>query len=657
VDSGRPIAPALRAILGQCLDPDPARRYRRALELAEDLDRWRTDRPLAYADEPFWGEVVPRWLRLKRRMLIVAAVSLLAVGLAMTALMLLGSNRLLRQDFEAGARNQFARWLDYPETGAFGRTQRANAPMNSWEPDDPEDFEVARRALRDYGVLGEGDLPAAGDWRLRDGVRYLAPADREDLETWLMECAYRYCRALEDRPDSPDDWRRALDVLDRAGGTRSIRAWAPLSDRLAARLRLGTVPRARTPAPEWLDEHLLGFAAQCQSGSVPGSGDPNAPAQDRRSAIEQALGHYDKVLAIRPASFWGHYRAAAACFGLGRPSEAAHHLVRCLERRPGNPAIQMQLAGVLDALEDYQGALEFCDRALERAPGYAELYRSRAYARLPLRQTVGLDDEVKRFEMLSQILPRELWDGAAAMGPVEAAGPIASVFRGLADSRLGPARGGGRGKVVGVKPEEIEARANLAERLRQAELFPLAAAEVEKILAIQPDHIPARMMRVEQAIRERRFDAARSERDAVLDHPGLEDYVRGRDGALAHFFEVTELYLKAAKPAEAQKVAERARDLAIRARRDRGGAHYNLARVYAVLGATNPSRIEDGAQQLFRAFIAHPEHRRHYAEASPWFDPVRASIDQALGRKEDPAEVRRRLASSSAKAADRVADR
>ena len=79
--SGRPIAPALRAILERCLDPDPDRRYRRAFELAEDLDRWRSDRPMAYADEPFWGQTVPRVLRVKRRALIVAAVSLLAVGL------------------------------------------------------------------------------------------------------------------------------------------------------------------------------------------------------------------------------------------------------------------------------------------------------------------------------------------------------------------------------------------------------------------------------------------------------------------------------------------------------------------------------------------------------------------------------------------------
>ena len=55
----------------------------------------------------------------------------------------------------------------------------------------------------DYEVLGPGDVPAAGDWRHGDLVRYLPEAEREDLELWLMECAYRYCRALEDRPDSP----------------------------------------------------------------------------------------------------------------------------------------------------------------------------------------------------------------------------------------------------------------------------------------------------------------------------------------------------------------------------------------------------------------------------------------------------------------------
>ncbi|MGA7496355.1 MAG: serine/threonine-protein kinase, partial [Isosphaeraceae bacterium] len=43
--AGQTIPPALRAILERCLAVRPAGRYRRALELAEDLDRWRADLP------------------------------------------------------------------------------------------------------------------------------------------------------------------------------------------------------------------------------------------------------------------------------------------------------------------------------------------------------------------------------------------------------------------------------------------------------------------------------------------------------------------------------------------------------------------------------------------------------------------------------------
>ena len=133
-------------------------------------------------------------------------MSILAVGLSTIAMVLLGSNRLLHRDFEALALNKLSRQWDDPESGAFLRSQRRPAPR-AWEPDDPAEIEVTRRALMDYEVLGPGDVPAAGDWRHRDSVRYLPPAEGEDLELWIMERAYRYCRALEDRPDSPVAWR------------------------------------------------------------------------------------------------------------------------------------------------------------------------------------------------------------------------------------------------------------------------------------------------------------------------------------------------------------------------------------------------------------------------------------------------------------------
>ena len=63
---------------------------------------------------------------------------------------------------------------------------------------------------------------------------------------------------------------------------------------------------------------------------------------------------------------------------------------------------------------------------------------------------------------------------------------------------------------------------------------------------------------------------------------------------------------------EARTVAERARDLAIRLDHDSRPAHFNLARVYAVLGQSDPDLIQEAAKQLYRAFIAHPDFQRWY---------------------------------------------
>src|SRR5207302_654962 len=48
----RPDVPwGLESVVRKCLDPDPARRYQRAEDLAEDLRRLLDDRPLLHAPE------------------------------------------------------------------------------------------------------------------------------------------------------------------------------------------------------------------------------------------------------------------------------------------------------------------------------------------------------------------------------------------------------------------------------------------------------------------------------------------------------------------------------------------------------------------------------------------------------------------------------
>ena len=93
-------------------------------------------------------------------------------------------------------------------------------------------------------------------------------------------------------------------------------------------------------------------------------------------------------------------------------------------------------------------------------------------------------------------------------------------------------------------------------------------------------------------------------------------------------------------------MAERARDLAVRLDHDAGRAHFNLARVYAVLAKSDPDLIRGAAKQLHRALVAHPDFQQWYRDDVRWFGPVRTGIEEALGRMEDPAAVRRRLIAS-----------
>src|SRR3954452_3984686 len=79
---GRSSVPSgLRSILSRCLAPEPADRYRRASELAEDLDRWRTERTLAFADEPPWHNRVGRWIR-RQRMAVAATLLAFVIGVS-----------------------------------------------------------------------------------------------------------------------------------------------------------------------------------------------------------------------------------------------------------------------------------------------------------------------------------------------------------------------------------------------------------------------------------------------------------------------------------------------------------------------------------------------------------------------------------------------
>jgi eukaryotic-like serine/threonine-protein kinase len=673
----RSINPGLRTILERCLDPDPAQRYRRGLELADDLDRWRTDRPLICTPEPFWRQTVPRLVRRQRRAILTAALSLILI-VTTTAVALVKSQQTLM----ALALHKIARLWDDPEARTY-RFQKTNAPRLL----QADDFhvEIATRALKEYDVLG------LDDWRRRDDVRSLPRADREDLEVWLMEQVYLYCRALADRPHSPWDWSRAVKVLDHVSLAHPTLAFTALRHRLIA--SLGTEGPISPPTSagtaaslglSWVNDYLLGVVAECELESeyraplstddVRDEGRSNDGAmvrnlQDRtRRAAARALDHYNNFLVSHPDSYWGHYRAAAAAYGLGSRADVAataNHLAKCLQRRPNNPMLHNHLAASLMALDRHREARQEIETAIEAAPDLAEFYRTRARIQTTLRETGGLAEDLYHFELLSRFLPRTfLGQGLADHGrsirsPIERVLPSSASLEfgiGLGDRDL---ESGGDRSVAEVDAAELVDRADLASKIRQAGEPELAAAELGKILILKPDDIGARTTRATQLIDAGRLDEAFPDIKVIIDNPGLTEYLRkeavllgqhDKPGpcSLIGFLQTTSRrYYSRGMIEECRTIGRCALDLAIASKLHTAESHYHLAKAYVASDQTVSTDVGEAAEHLYRAFVAHPLYKEKYAQDAT-FNGDRAQLDAILDSKPDPsAEYHRRLTALS----------
>ncbi len=318
---GVSIPPALRSILTRCLAPDPADRYNRASELAEDLDRCCSDRPLAFAREPHWRSGLLRWARRRRLAVAAGALSLVVAAVSTMAVWITSQSSLREKALaklahlwdDGGSKvfrfRQFGHWQPVEFDGY-------------WRPVELDAPEDALYHLAYYNVLG------ASDWRSSDEFRALPESERPELEIWLLEQSLRLGRALRQRPGSPDDWRRGLEALERV---LAVRPLGPLETECRLlRRQLGLPEPSNAPAswtsrahppPRWMEEYLLGVEAE--------------PLR-----AEDALLHYRNVLRERPESFWGHYRAATLFYRLNDSGDAAAFLELCTARRPENPALR-----------------------------------------------------------------------------------------------------------------------------------------------------------------------------------------------------------------------------------------------------------------------------------------------------------------------------
>jgi hypothetical protein len=187
----------------------------------------------------------------------------------------------------------------------------------------------------------------------------------------------------------------------------------------------------------------------------------------------------------------------------------------------------------------------------------------------------------------------------------------------------------------------------------------LAEAELGKILLLRPDHIGARITRASQALEAGRLDAAFPDIKAVIDHPGLAEYLRNEAVLLAKAHEPNRLalittlgnrsrnYCHDGRVKEGRAIARLALDLAIASKMQVAESHYNLARAHAVSDQIVLTDVATAADHLYRSFVAHPYYKKRYAGDATFY-AVRVQLDAILDSMPDPsAEHHRRLAAMS----------
>ncbi len=493
--TSRVVPAGLRPILARCLAPDPVDRYGSAAELAVDLDRFRNDRPPIFADVPPWTLALARWVR--RQRLALAAGLLIIGGGTLTGIAATSLHHGSLQDL---ALTKLDRLWNGAEPDVYPIRR-----IGQWTV-DRGGIEPPRRFLARYSVL------SPGDWRQHDDVRTLPDADRLELEVWIFEQLWRLTDSLADRPDSPDDWRRALANLDRL-----IEAGILLPEPLrnqARRLResLGQPePPAEEamdkPIPHWMEDYLRGVEADAS--------DP-----------EKALRHYRAALARRPDAFWAHYRAAAVSVRLGEIDAAIEDLRHCIARRPKAPILRILQAGLLDLRNRSDLALEECLRGLELDPDLAEGYHTRSFIRMHLGQTESLKTDFRRATLLddphtgtstARTLRESLlfFGGDLALDPGQ---PIEDAVR----------------PVPPIALEDADFRTFLAERYFQQGRISDALAQYEAVLDKFPDHLRARYGR---ALMRRSLRKAGTDREfaALIDHPRFVELLHEDANAIRAF--------------------------------------------------------------------------------------------------------------------------
>ena len=476
-----------------------------------------------------------------------------------------------------------------------------------------------KRPKRHLSHFEAFSMPATGAWRAEE-FRDLPPcaSSRRDLELWLgnKPCG---SGAPFESPSSAHDRRNPLcspswSACSRYRPPVHSKSIAGASAEVSGcpKHLLHLAPRTR-PAG-WTNTCSASWTSWNSTSPRTSRATSSGPSRHGRN------------------SFWGHYREATIAYRLGDYAVAVDHLNRCIEQRPGSPALRVQIAGCLYELDRFVEALEACDKALAADPDQPEPYLSRSFVRKRMGQEEGSAEDIRKFETLARKQGRSNL-GESRLISVLPHHRDSGKDQDLWDNDL-PRR------ILAVDPDDLDARMVLASQLMHKGDMKGALEQTEEILRLNPGHLWALYSRAYACLVLSRGKLhsdlrAQADRDfaVFLSHPRLEEFLRENTHALRAYQLSAWSCLERKDFKQAELVALAGVDHAERFGELRGDLHFTLARVYAAEAGNDPVLLAKTFEQLAVA-LAIPCHvptcLLDYFESDPAFDHCRAVIRPLL---------------------------
>jgi serine/threonine protein kinase/Flp pilus assembly protein TadD len=529
-----PAVPAeLEVIVGKALEKDPATRYATAQELADDLRRFREDKPIR-ARRPSWLEQARKWAR-RHRPAVWSAVAALLVTLAVLAA---GAGWVVRDRAARQAKltaDLEAAWEDAQRSRREGRWPQAQAAAQRAEAllqdgaDGPaltgrvqgllrelaaeeadgrleaglekirlgqaevdrkgnrfaleEALPEYRRAFAAYGLRAETTTPEEAAARLRRRPQAVRGAALAALDHWLILA--RYKRAPEsdwlDRVLSaaePDPWRQAVRVARARNDRKAL-------EKLACEVDVAAQP----PEALFMLERGLrqrGAAAAAvemlrrAQGVYPGDFWINhdlavALLDCRPPQVDAAIRYLTAAVALRPNSTKVRLHLGSALWRGGQRDEAIAAFRKAVELNPDLAEAHGKLGTALAAGGRLDEATAAFRKAVALNPGYAEAYSDLGTA---LWRAGRRDEAVASFRRAVTLQP-SLAVAHAHLGAALAA-------EGRLDEATAPIH-----RAIALRPDCSEAHHALGNVLARKGRFKEAASAQRRAIELKPDYAEA----------------------------------------------------------------------------------------------------------------------------------------------------------------------